>query len=143
MTFSHTKIQLQTQAPIDLIDITDSVLEFVKNSDCQNGLLNLCSQHTTATVNVNESCEALKKDFLATLQKLIPAQAHYEHNKVAVDDRANAHSHLLNYFMNNTPTLPIVDGKLQLGTWQRIFFIELDGPRDTRSVLLTIISSPL
>lgn len=143
MTFSHHKIELQTQNPLDLIDITDSVQDFVTNSGKQNGMLNIMCQHTTATVNINESCDALKQDYLATLERLVPSKLDYEHNKVAVDDRANAHSHLLNFFMNTTPTIPIIDGQLQLGTWQRIFFIELDGPRKSRSVLLTIISSPL
>ena len=137
MKYESKTIVVSSSEPVELVDITDQVRAFVQTQSLKNGLLNLFTQHTTATVNINESCAALEEDLKDFLQKAADPKLDYKHNKVCVDDRPNAHSHLLNFMMNNTPTIPIHHGELILGKWQRIFFIELDGPREKREVTLT------
>lgn len=138
MVFSSHFLPLSSQKPIELIDVTSKVFDFVRAAKIKNGLVNIMSQHTTASICVNESCAALEKDLLQFLKKLAHNEQPYEHDKMASDGRPNAHSHLLSYLMSNSQTLPIMNGKIQRGTWQRIFFVELDGPRPKREILLSV-----
>lgn len=103
------------------------------------GFLNIMSRHTTATICLNESCEALEQDLKLFLAKLADPKANYGHNKIAVDGRPNAHSHMLTYLMGGPQTVPVIDGKLNLGQWQKIFFVELDGPREKREYVLSFM----
>jgi len=97
------------------------------------------SLHTTARVNVNEREPQLQKDMVTYLKRLVPCDGDWLHNLAAVDGRDNAHSHLLGLFMNASETIPVTGGDLVLGSWQSIFFIELDGPRDRRGLELQIL----
>lgn len=138
MAFSTHLLPLRSQKSIELIDVTAEVSAFVRETKIKNGLINIMSQHTTASICVNESCDALEKDLLHFLKKLTQTEQPFEHNKIASDGRPNAHSHLLSYLTGCGQTLPIIDGKIQLGTWQKIFFVELDGPRPKREILLSV-----
>lgn len=139
MNFLTEILTLSTHSPIELIDITSQVRSFFKKSGNKNGLLTITSGHTTAAIKINEKCPDLEKDFKAFLEKLAPAKGQYHHNHSAVDGRDNAHSHLLNYLMNTSETVVCKNGELSLGTWQSIFFIELDGPRPQRNFTLSLI----
>jgi len=139
MIFANDKITIKTKDPIQLIDITESVTSYLDQKRFTNGFLNIMSKHTTATICLNESCEALDKDLKKLLEQVADPKADYAHNKVAVDARPNAHSHLLSYLLGGTQTVPVVDGKLILGTWQKIFFVELDGPRNERQYVLSFM----
>ncbi|MBX7147801.1 secondary thiamine-phosphate synthase enzyme YjbQ [bacterium] len=132
-------ITLITTKPLQLMDITEAVSQKIKELNITNGLLVVASHHTTAGIKINEQCDALERDFYAWAEKLAPSKANYEHNKVAVDDRPNAHSHLLSFLINTSETIIVKNGKMELGTWQRLFFIELDGPREKRTVNLTVL----
>lgn len=140
MTLQQASISLSSSNDFALINITPQVLETIQNNNWKDGLLNIITKHTTATVSINEECKALESDVKNFLQNLVPAKKDYEHNKVCVDDRPNAHSHILGYLTSNTITLPIVNGELGLGKWQQVFFVELDGPRETREVVLSFVS---
>ncbi len=139
MHFFNFKIEFETKSPIDLVVLTDQVKQFVAQSGLSQGLLVISTQHTTSAVAINEKCSALKKDLITFLQKLAPSSEKYEHNKIASDGRDNAHSHLLGFLMSHSETITVSEGKLNLGTWQDVFFIELDGPRLQRQVHLTLI----
>jgi len=132
-------IGLASKEPIQLIDITNAVQDFVQAEQLTQGFLNVMSKHTTATICLNESCEALEKDLKNILGQLVDPKKDYEHNKIAVDDRPNAHSHILSYLMGGTQTIPVIDGNLSLGVWQKIFFVELDGPRQKREFTLSFM----
>ncbi|MCG5500945.1 secondary thiamine-phosphate synthase enzyme YjbQ [Ectothiorhodospira lacustris] len=132
MKISHHDISLRTQAPIQIIDVTRQVKDLFADSGIRNGICTLISRHTTACVNLNEQEPMLQRDMLTHLKRLVPRDGDYLHNENPVDGRDNAHSHLMGLFMNASETIPIVDGALVLGTWQSIFFIELDGPRPER-----------
>jgi secondary thiamine-phosphate synthase enzyme len=134
----HT-LRLRTSAPIDLVDITASVREWVATTGLRNGVLALVSAHTTARININERESELQHDMVAFLTALVPQAGTYRHNRNTVDGRANAHAHLLGLFVNASETVPLVDGALSLGAWQSIFFVELDGPREEREVQLQLM----
>lgn len=139
MKIRRHRIVLNTTEPIEFVDITSQVKQWVQGSGLNNGLLTLFSPHTTARINLNEQESELQHDMAAFLGQLVPQDAPYKHNVDTVDDRANAHSHLLGLFMNASESVPLVDGSLLLGQWQSIFFVELDGPRAQREVHLQLL----
>jgi secondary thiamine-phosphate synthase enzyme len=135
---SHVLV-LPSPAPIAFLDVTDAVRRWAEAQGVRAGLLVVSTPHTTARIVVNERDEALQRDMLRHLQRLAPADADYEHNRHTVDGRDNAHAHLLALTMPASETLPVTDGRLTLGTWQAVFFVELDGPRERREVHLQLI----
>ena len=132
------KISLKTTDDIQVVDITDQVKEVVSNSGIKNGTLTIITQHTTSAININEQEEGLQDDMVKFLTELVPKDGDFIHNKNAADGRVNARSHLMALFTNASETVPIASGELVLGKWQSIFFIELDGPREERTVMLQI-----
>ncbi|WP_295539071.1 secondary thiamine-phosphate synthase enzyme YjbQ [uncultured Thiohalocapsa sp.] len=132
-------IELTTTAPIQLIDITARVRERVRARGLRHGLVTVISNHTTARVNLNEHEERLQQDMITFLQRLVPRDGDYGHNVAPVDGRDNAHAHLLGLFANASESIPVHDGELLLGTWQSVFFVELDGPRPQRQVSLQLL----
>jgi secondary thiamine-phosphate synthase enzyme len=139
MKFIHRKLSLRTTEAIQIVDVTALITQAIAGTDIRNGLVTLISPHTTAYVNLNEREEMLQSDMVAFLQRLVPRDAGYGHNLNPVDGRNNAHAHLLGLFMNASESIPIADGRLLLGGWQSIFFVELDGPRDRRGLLLHLM----
>ena len=139
MKILRHQIQLATTDPIQVIDITQEVRDWVSGSGIRDGLLTLISLHTTARVNLNEREAQLQRDMVTFLKRLVPRDGDYLHNLAPVDDRDNAHSHLLGLFMNASETVPVAGGELVMGGWQSIFFIELDGPRERREVRLQLL----
>lgn len=135
--FIHTEdLTLASSAPIEIIDITALVRERLAASGLRAGLLTLVSRHTTACLNINEQERQLQRDMVTFLKRLAPRDGDYRHNIAPVDDRDNAHAHLLGLLMSASVSIPVAEGVLQLGEWQSILFIELDGPRPTRRVTL-------
>ena len=135
------ELQLVTTAPVQIIDITDRVIDRLTLSGVRAGLLTLMSRHTTAFVNLNEREPNLQKDMVDFLARIAPAKVGYRHDAHPVDDRANAHAHLAGLFMTASQSIPVVEGKLLLGDWQSILFIELDGPRPARSLRIQVMGT--
>lgn len=135
----HHRLALTTRHPIEIVDLTDKVRHWVRESGVRDGLLTVMSPHTTARITLNEREAELQRDMVRFLERLAPSDAEYGHNKAPVDDRLNAHSHLLGLFMNASESIPVADGELVIGGWQSLFFIELDGPRDRREVHLHLM----
>ncbi len=127
-------IEIRTSKRIEIVDITDDVRRIVEGSDVEEGIAVVYTRHTTTAIIINENEHGLKEDVISILEKLIPSHAGYMHDRV--DD--NADSHLRAIFLGNSVVIPITNGKLDLGTWQRILFIELDGPR-TRKVIVKVV----
>jgi secondary thiamine-phosphate synthase enzyme len=139
MNIFRQSLVLATSAVIEVIDITERVQALVSVCGIRDGLLTLVSPHTTARINLNEREEMLQRDMVAFLERLAPKGDGYLHDLAPIDDRPNAHAHLLGLFMNAGETIPIVDGRLMLGGWQSLFFIELDGPRVERHINVQVI----
>lgn len=133
------EIVLTTTTPIQVMNITDEVSALLSESGVKNGFVNVITNHTTSAININEEESGLQKDMLSLLTSFVPRGAGYLHDKGSVDGRGNAHSHLMAMFMNASEAIPINEGKMVLGKWQSIFFIELDGPRVERKVTVQIV----
>jgi len=127
-------MDIQTKTRIELIDITDRVRALVKESGIKDGICVISTRHTTSSIIVNENERGLRTDILDMLKEIVPENKNYAHN--SIDN--NADSHLRAALLGMSETIPIEDGHLVLGTWQSVFFVELDGPRH-RSVNVTII----
>lgn len=141
MKIFHQHLALATTEPIQVLDITADVQRVFETTGIRDGLLTLISPHTTAHINLNEREEMLQRDMVDFLTDLVPRGRDYRHNRNPVDGRGNAHSHLMGLFMNASETVPISGGRLVLGGWQSVFFIELDGPRPERRVLLQFLGA--
>jgi len=136
-----------TQAP-EFIDITDHVTGFVEESQVRNGTALVFSRHTTAAISIQENEPLLLVDMTSMLERLAPRNAHYRHNDFSVrtvhmheDECPNGHSHCQHLALGASETIPIVDGELTLGEWQRVFMVELDEekPSPYREILIQIM----
>jgi secondary thiamine-phosphate synthase enzyme len=129
-------MDIQTTACIELIDITDRVRGLVKESGITDGICVISTRHTTCSIIINENERGLRTDILGMLEKLIPQDQNYAHDQI--DN--NAHSHLRAILLGMSEIIPVEEGHIVLGTWQSIFFVELDGPRN-RSINIKILES--
>lgn len=143
MPFFSETIEITTQPGINIHNLTDRVSEIIRRNPVKNGYVIVFSRHTTCAVAINEYEERLLADIQVFLRKLAPEGDKYLHNdlhlrpNIPPDEPMNAHSHLMAMLLNNTEIIPIVDGKLALGTYQSILFFELDGAR-SRSIFCQI-----
>jgi len=131
---------LTTESCGQFVDITDDVLATVERSGVRDGQVVVFSPHTTCAVLINEHESGFIDDFVELMEELAPrAEHYYRHDDLdrrtqgIEDDTAdfpNGHSHVRSALLSSTSqTIPIVDAKPMLGTWQRVFFIELDRAR--------------
>ena len=145
----NTIIEFYSKENLEFRDLTDKVKEFVEKTKIKNGNVLVYSTHTTLAICVNEKEKGIVKDFGKLINKLIPKDEYYFHNDLTVrtenlvcqsaaSDCLNGHSHCTHLLMRNSETIPIINGKIMLGTWQRIFAIELDYCRP-RKVIVQII----
>ena len=123
------EIEIKTNKRVELLDITDRIQPLVVT----DGILVAFVTHTTAGVYVNENEPGLIADVVDMLDRLVP-QKSYQHNRID----SNADSHLKAILVGNSAVIPVEQGKLRMGTWQRLFFCEFDGPR-RRKVHITCI----
>ena len=143
-TCRHTKIRIKTESPTEFVDLTERLQTLVAEAGIRFGLLNVQTLHTTTAVVVNELEPLLLWDFEALLERTASRDAIYRHDDlaarsgtVAPDERINGHAHCRALFLGASACLNVIDGTLQLGRWQRVFLLELDGPRAREvSVLL-------
>jgi len=145
-TCRHTAIRIETEYPTQFIDLTSDLEAFVAASGIQSGLLNIHSLHTTAGIVVNEHEPLLLTDMAGLLERLAPVDAVYRHDNITLrtvncvlGEPPNGHSHCRALLLGSTAALNVIDGDLQLGRWQRVFLVELDGPR-TRDVSLLLLA---
>ncbi|MDR2966939.1 MAG: secondary thiamine-phosphate synthase enzyme YjbQ [Methanobacteriaceae archaeon] len=133
--FLKDKIKINSSKRFEIIDITAKVQSAIDGTGINNGIINIFSKHSTSAIIVNENEKGLLLDFERILKDIIPSNNSYKHD--TVDN--NADSHLKSFFIGSNESIPINNKKLAIGTWQSIFFIELDGPRNNRTIELTII----
>lgn len=136
---------VETGPAPDFVDITERVAELARRSGVRDGQVLVFSRHTTAAVRVQEAEPLLLEDIAACLERLAPRDLDYRHNDFRIrtvnmtpHESPNGHSHCQHLFLGASETLPLVDGALALGRWQRLFLIELDHPR-TREVHVQIL----
>ena len=120
-----------------LVDITAKVEAIVSRSGIQSGLVNVYVQGATAAIMIQENWdESVQSDVVTLLNKLVPSGI-WEHDQ----QDNNGDAHLKAGIVGPQETIPLVEGKLGLSTWQNIFLCEFDGPRQRRSVVVTILES--
>jgi secondary thiamine-phosphate synthase enzyme len=122
---------IDTDQRIELIDLTNRIMEFVQRFNVREGLVSIWSMHTTCTLLINEFQVALLSDIKRFLEQMVARDAEYMHNdpRHSDCDRMNADSHLRAMLLGHNLTLQISGGEVVLGQWQRILMAELDGPR--------------
>ena len=132
-------IEIKSKEQFDIVDLTDKIASFIKESKIKDGLVNIQSLHTTAVVFVQENEPLLLEDIKKSLERIAPQNISYNHDdfgrrrvNMCDDECRNGHSHCKAVFLSTSVTLNLIDNKLQLGTWQRIMFIELDRARDRK-----------
>ena len=121
-----TTVEIRSTARTQLIDVTNEIAAVVADLSAGSGLCHVFVPHTTAAVVVNESADPdVARDLAAAYRAMVPeiSFAHAE---------GNSDAHLLATLLGSSVTLPFSAGRLQLGTWQGVFFVELDGPRNRR-----------
>ena len=129
-------LEIKTEKPVQVVDITDQVNGAVADSGVVEGICLVYTLHTTTGIVINESESGLVQDLVRRLSSLAPPGDGYLHDRI--DD--NAHAHLQAVLLGNCQTIPIEEGCLVMGTWQRVLFVELDGPR-RRNVLIKVVPS--
>ena len=128
-------LQVNTPKRSAAVDVTDPIARKVQESGIESGLCLLHVPHTTAAIIVNEGADpAVMDDVLKTLDKLVPWGAGYQHSE------GNAAAHIKAILAGGRTFLIIDEGRLVLGTWERVFFCEFDGPR-TRKICMKIIEN--
>jgi secondary thiamine-phosphate synthase enzyme len=143
------RLILKTHEAIEFTDITDEVISRLRASGVRDGFATIFSRHTTASIRLQENEPLLLQDLRDFLERSAPPHAHYRHNDFRVrtvhmheDERPNGHAHCLQMMLGSSERIPIVGGELQLGQWQRVFLIELDGPRASREIIIHLLGTP-
>jgi len=136
-TCRHTRIRVTTERPTEFIDLTERLEALVAAADIGSGFVNVQTLHTTTAIVVNEHEPLLLTDFVSLLERTAPRHADYRHDdwfmrtvNVTADERNNGHGHCRALLLGASACLNVIEGRLQLGQWQRVFLVELDGPRD-------------
>ncbi|MGB4291891.1 MAG: secondary thiamine-phosphate synthase enzyme YjbQ [Bacteroidales bacterium] len=128
-------ISLSTHSRNGLYDITSIVESVVKESGVRNGIASVYARGSTCAIMIQENWdESVQTDVITLLNKLIPHGV-WEHDR----QDNNGDAHLKAGIVGPSETIPVVEGKLGLSTWQNIFFCEFDGPRNRREIMVTVI----
>jgi len=126
-------LSVRSRSRTEFIDITEDVNKVIKESGTKTGVCFIYVPHTTAGVTINEGADpSVKRDILATLNRLIPFEGDYQHLE------GNSAAHIKSSLMGVSVCVPVEEAKLVTGTWQSVFFCEFDGPRH-RKVFVKIV----
>jgi len=138
-------INLDTTGAPEFVDLTDRVVDIVERAGVDAGVCVVYSKHTTAAIAINEKEPLLLKDMEHFLDRIAARDAYYGHNDFAIrtmhmheDECPNGHAHCQHLSLGTSEYIPIVDGRLAFGEWQRVFLIELDMARP-REVLIQVM----
>jgi secondary thiamine-phosphate synthase enzyme len=144
-TCRHTRIRITTQQATQFVDLTEQLDALVSETGIFAGFVHVQSLHTTTAIVVNEHEPLLLTDFVALLASVAPPDTAYRHDDLSArtvnlvaGERPNGHAHCRALLLGSSVSLNVSDGHLQLGQWQRVFLVELDGPR-SREVSVLIL----
>ncbi|GMR22498.1 MAG: secondary thiamine-phosphate synthase enzyme YjbQ [Acidobacteriota bacterium] len=145
----HDCVELRTENRVQFIDITELVRERVRRAGITHGVVNIQTKHTTTAVVLNENEPHLLQDFEERLEAWAPQERDYRHNnlearrfqRISADEKPNGDAHARALILGASETMNVIASRVELGEWQRLFFVELDGPRPrTVSILAMGIS---
>ena len=139
------KINIKTNKKF--IDITDIIIEWLNKNKCSDGILNIYSTHTTCGISIMEDELLSKLDICIHIETLSPENDKYNHNRIDLrqvppNERLNGHSHIWKLYFSNGESIPVKNGDLLIGKWQRVMLVELDWnkPYRDRTIILTFIN---
>ena len=132
MKVYNESLRFSTRGEIEFIDLSEKVQEAVEKSGIKDGLAHVFAPHATGVLVLTEYEPNLEEDIRGMLEKLVPKRASYQHP-------SNAHSHLRSLLLSPDKTLPVIDGRVVLGTWQSLLFIETDVHPRQRTVIIQVI----
>jgi len=136
MVHSET-ISLSTKGFSDIIDLTDHVMAVLKRSKIENGLVTVFCPGSTGGITTIEYESGVLKDLQKAIEKIVPSDIPYEHDKRWGD--GNGFSHVRAALMKPSLTIPLIKGRLSLGTWQQIVFIDFDNRTRERNILVHVM----
>ncbi|MGH9320281.1 MAG: secondary thiamine-phosphate synthase enzyme YjbQ [Vicinamibacteria bacterium] len=144
----HDRVRLRTQKRVQFIDLSELVRERVRRAEIRSGIVNVHTRHTTTGVVLNENEHHLLRDFEDRLEAWAPREASYRHNDLEArsfqlipeTERPNGDAHARALLLGASETMNVIEGGVDFGEWQRLFLVELDGPRE-RSVSLMILGT--
>lgn len=120
-------LTISTKTHMEFVDITGHLRQEIDSENPKDGILHVYNPHTTAGLTINEGADpAVQADIISVLREIVPRRYPYRHME------GNSPSHIMASLMGSSVTVFIESGRLQLGTWQRIFFCEFDGPRSRK-----------
>jgi secondary thiamine-phosphate synthase enzyme len=128
----NKSFSFSTKGQIDFVDLTDKVQEVVHESAVRNGMVHVFAPHATGILVLTENDYALLNDIKAFLEEIVPKHGAYQHP-------SNAHSHLRSMLLPPDKTLPVIDGRVEFGTWQSLLFVETDVYSRQRKLIIQII----
>lgn len=124
-----------TKSRQQIINITSDIDKRLHASKIKEGLCLVSAMHITAAIWVNDEEDGLKQDLLEWIEKLAPVNPNYKHHRTGED---NGDAHLKRTLMHHQAVLPVTSGKLDLGPWEQVFYVEFDGQRKKRVVIKII-----
>lgn len=130
-------IRFQTTGSGDIKNLTDEITDIISKGEIKNGTVTVFAPGSTTGITTIEYEPGLLQDIPALMEKLIPSNLDYEHDNTWQD--GNGFSHLRSALIGSDMTIPIVDSKLTLGTWQQVVFLEFDNRNRERHVVLQIM----
>jgi secondary thiamine-phosphate synthase enzyme len=131
------EVRLESKGELDIIDVSDVVQKAVYETGLENGIVTIFVSGSTGALTTIEYEPGLLKDLPRALERVAPRDASYEHEKRWHD--GNGHSHVRASILGPSLTVPFINRRLTLGTWQQIIFIELDVRPRSRNLILQII----
>jgi len=136
MEMSQVTLEIHT-SPKTFLDITSLIQDCIKNSDIQNGVCHLFIKHTSASLVIQENYDpSVRQDFETIFSKLAPEDFPYIHNMEGKDDMP---AHIRSALTSTSETVPVVNGKLSLGTWQGIYVWEHRAQTHNRKVMVSMV----
>ena len=136
MAMSQKTLEIRT-TPKSFLDITSQVQDFVTSSDIQNGVCHLFIKHTSASLVIQENYDpSVRQDFETIFSKLVPEDFPYVHNMEGKDDMP---AHIRSALTSTSETVPVVNGKLSLGTWQGIYIWEHRDQTHNRKIMVSMV----
>lgn len=141
----HVRLTVPTCRATEFIDLTHRIQVIAAVAGLHSGLINVQTLHTTTALVVNEHEPLLLDDFGALLERTAPRDGIYAHDdpglrtvNLVEDERMNGHAHCRALFLPSSVCLNVVRGEIQLGRWQRVFLVELDGPRERQVSMMML-----
>jgi secondary thiamine-phosphate synthase enzyme len=134
-TMPAISITVPTRRAKQVLDITDKVERFISESGVRDGLCSVYVRHTTAAITTGEAIEGTDEDLMETLERMIP-EIKFRH----AHDPSHAPDHMISSIVGPGVAVPVRDGRLLLGTWQRVLLVECNGPRD-REIVVTLVAA--